>query len=245
MVEQPTKGNRPRAQTERTFKGPKEFEELCRHTASPGLKQLERMSTPIPSTMGNLNPRTTSATHNSTATFSTVKNDFTTSTTALNKNITSSTPPTPTTPHFASVAPDGDSGILPPAPPQRLNRLEELIDPEEIDNDGHVFVKSPSGNLLGHDDFAAREDRPPCFRERQERIRAAMAEFDRAQAARADTIEAAQAEGVVAAGGKKKKKDSVKSNGAAANKSTNASSRVENENGKKGRWSWLSGCFGI
>ncbi|PSK44238.1 hypothetical protein B9Z65_218 [Elsinoe australis] len=61
-------------------------------------------------------------------------------------------------------------GISLPLRRQHVRQLSELIDPTKlcVDDD---YVKSPSGNLLGHADFCAREDRPLSLRERQERIR--------------------------------------------------------------------------
>ncbi|KAF4553789.1 Hypothetical protein D9617_6g095220 [Elsinoe fawcettii] len=61
-------------------------------------------------------------------------------------------------------------GISLPVRRQHVRQLSELIDPTKlcVDDD---YVKSPSGNLLGHADFCAREDRPLSLRERQERIR--------------------------------------------------------------------------
>ncbi|GIZ46525.1 hypothetical protein CKM354_000965100 [Cercospora kikuchii] len=48
------------------------------------------------------------------------------------------------------------------------NKLSALIDPADIPEGGHV--RSPSGNLLDAMQFEARQDRPPCIRERQQRI---------------------------------------------------------------------------
>ncbi|KAF2225687.1 hypothetical protein BDZ85DRAFT_69874 [Elsinoe ampelina] len=64
-------------------------------------------------------------------------------------------------------------GISLPFKRQHVRQLSELIDPTKlcVDDD---YVKSPSGNLLGHADFCAREDRPLSLRERQERIRQQM-----------------------------------------------------------------------
>ncbi|PNS19356.1 Protein argonaute [Sphaceloma murrayae] len=61
-------------------------------------------------------------------------------------------------------------GISMPVRRQHIRQLSELIDPTKLMVD-EEYVKSPSGNLLGHADFCAREDRPLSLRERQERIR--------------------------------------------------------------------------
>lgn len=54
------------------------------------------------------------------------------------------------------------------SPYERKNKLEEIIDPDEIPVGSHV--RSPSGNLLNAQEFRDRSDRPPCMRERQQRI---------------------------------------------------------------------------
>lgn len=56
----------------------------------------------------------------------------------------------------------------PPVPPQK-NTLQDLIDPDEIAP--HQHVRSPSGNLLGREQFLNHPQRPRCMRERQESIR--------------------------------------------------------------------------
>lgn len=63
-----------------------------------------------------------------------------------------------------------DCEITTPAPPPRLRKLSELIDPTLLFSEDAV-VRSPSGNVLGRRSFSEREDRPLSLRERQERIR--------------------------------------------------------------------------
>ena len=92
--------------------------------------------------------------------------------------------------------------ITPPAPPARLNRYSELIDPLDLlsvvpddpittvsgsslysqSNHSQVnrnkrlppLIQSPSGGTLAPQEFLARKDRPLAIRERQEGIRIAV-----------------------------------------------------------------------
>ena len=92
--------------------------------------------------------------------------------------------------------------ITPPAPPPRLHRYSELIDPLELisivpedpittvsgsslysqSNHSKIncnkrlppLIQSPSGGTLGPQEFLARKDRPLAIRERQEGIRIAI-----------------------------------------------------------------------
>lgn len=100
-----------------------------------------------------------------------------------------------------SIAPDKLSpspSISAPAPPRKLLRLSELLDPEDLmraeqrygtpgqeSSDGdaatapssskRLIVHSPSGKQLDVETFARRPDRPLTVGERQERIRAETA----------------------------------------------------------------------
>ncbi|MCJ1317193.1 hypothetical protein MMC15_002516 [Xylographa vitiligo] len=89
------------------------------------------------------------------------------------------------------------SEITPPAPPQHLNRVSELIDPHDLlgisaeDNIRAAMsnavgstgrnkklpklVQSPSGRLLGAQEYIANPKRPLAIRERQESILKAVA----------------------------------------------------------------------
>ncbi|MCJ1295822.1 hypothetical protein MMC34_007386 [Xylographa carneopallida] len=89
------------------------------------------------------------------------------------------------------------SDITPPAPPQRLNHMSELIDPYDLlgisaeDNIKAAMnnvagstdrnkklpklVQSPSGRLLGAQEYIADPRRPLAIRERQESILKAVA----------------------------------------------------------------------
>ena len=77
--------------------------------------------------------------------------------------------------------------ISPPAPPVKLHRLSDIIDPLDILPDayppfdallkpgerkfsGKGIVHSPSGNALAPDKFIAHPDRPLAMWERQQRI---------------------------------------------------------------------------
>ena len=79
----------------------------------------------------------------------------------------------------------GNNHAIParPHPVSRKNTLEEIIDPDDIPIGAHV--RSPSGNFLNAQEFRERADRPPCIRERQERILQRTRTFtDLAEAAR-------------------------------------------------------------
>lgn len=70
------------------------------------------------------------------------------------------------------------STITEPSKQQReVHHLSYLIDPEDLDEDlGSGWkVRSPSGNLLGKTGYFCRDDRPLSLRERQERIKAGLA----------------------------------------------------------------------
>lgn len=84
--------------------------------------------------------------------------------------VTESVHQQPNLEHKQSLDPCYGHDITSPAPPPRLRRLSELIDPTSLQAYNHV-VKSPSGNVLGRKSFVARDDRPLSLRERQERVR--------------------------------------------------------------------------
>ena len=78
-----------------------------------------------------------------------------------------------------------------PIPVSRKHTLEEILDPEDIPIGAHV--RSPSGNLLSAQQFRERTDRPPCIRERQERILERTRTFSNlAEAAKAQDRELAE-----------------------------------------------------
>lgn len=70
---------------------------------------------------------------------------------------------------------EGHSNVTRPPPPARLVQLSELIDPETLPID--TQIRSPSGTLLGFEQFLVHPNRPRSIRERQEdimeRVRAA------------------------------------------------------------------------
>ncbi|KAL9016574.1 MAG: hypothetical protein Q9185_006076 [Variospora sp. 1 TL-2023] len=102
-------------------------------------------------------------------------------------------PPTHSAP--ASVPSSRAPSISPPAPPPKLLRLSELLDPDELIREEQQqqewgtrtsdvrapaaaaaasrrpMVQSPSGNQLDAETFARRPDRPLTVGERQTRIR--------------------------------------------------------------------------
>lgn len=74
-------------------------------------------------------------------------------------------------------ATEGHSNVSRPPAPKRLNRLSELIDPMDLPAIGHV--RSPSGDILGAEEYFARPSRPRSIRERQETIREKVAAASR------------------------------------------------------------------
>jgi len=100
-------------------------------------------------------------------------------------------------PHYADEDVEWVSEITRPAPPQHLNRMSELIDPYDLlgisadDNIEAVMsnatgstgrnkklpklVQSPSGRILGAQEYIADPKRPLAIRERQESILKAVA----------------------------------------------------------------------
>ena len=63
---------------------------------------------------------------------------------------------------------EGHSNVTRPPPPARLVQLDELIDPETLPID--TQIRSPSGTLLGFEQFLVHPNRPRSIRERQEYI---------------------------------------------------------------------------
>ncbi|KAH9838129.1 zinc finger protein [Teratosphaeria destructans] len=59
---------------------------------------------------------------------------------------------------------EGHSNITRAPLPPRKYALEELIDPNDIPENGHC--RSPSGDILSKHEFLKREDRPISIRER-------------------------------------------------------------------------------
>lgn len=88
---------------------------------------------------------------------------------------TSTTTLTVATTNDQHPASEDDSTILQeisrPATPPRIVRMSTLIDPRDLAAQQST-IRSPSGNMLGVNAYVAHPDRPPCIRERQERIRA-------------------------------------------------------------------------
>ncbi|MCJ1393170.1 hypothetical protein MMC18_006042 [Xylographa bjoerkii] len=100
-------------------------------------------------------------------------------------------------PHYADQDVKWFSEITRPAPPQRLNRVSELIDPHDllgITADDNIeaamrhpagstgrnkklpkLVQSPSGRILAAQEYIADPKRPLAIRERQESILKAVA----------------------------------------------------------------------
>jgi len=56
-----------------------------------------------------------------------------------------------------------------------MSRLSDCIDPADINNRDST-VRSPSGNLLAIGKYLQRDDRPLSIRERQQKIKARLAE---------------------------------------------------------------------
>lgn len=115
----------------------------------------------------------------------------------------------PNSPSSPTSPTDSNTGITPPAPPPRLIRLSEIIDPREVlqaeyeakleelptiprrasqplstpRTPSRGLVQSPSGNVLGAEEFISHPDRPLALWERQERVvQATRKELERHEA---------------------------------------------------------------
>lgn len=106
-------------------------------------------------------------------------------------------------------SPSDESSITQPLPPQYLNRISALIDPQDLlglhpedfeanpydyspspisptrRSKARPFVLSPSGSTLTHTAYLTHPDRPLTIRERQQRVRLAMEKLEEAKAEQA------------------------------------------------------------
>ena len=109
-----------------------------------------------------------------------------------------SAPPAPSQLHVEVHELDGHSNITRPPPPPRVRHLSELIDPMDIPANTHV--RSPSGNVLDAEEWAAHPMRPRSLRERREEILRRVAEVNAAYRASEGVGDAPRAAAAAGAG---------------------------------------------
>ncbi|KAL9117066.1 MAG: hypothetical protein Q9187_006403 [Circinaria calcarea] len=105
--------------------------------------------------------------------------------------------------------PSADDSITQPLPPQHLNRISALIDPQDLlglhpedfeanpyayspfpisptrRRQARLVMLSPSGNTFSHTAYLTHPDRPLTIRERQQKVRLAMEKLEEARAEKA------------------------------------------------------------